>query len=262
MAKLLTASLGVVAVTGQVPDLRDGDCVRALADIAYEGEFGTVTAGERGVVTGKGIAWEGRHNKFKESGIGPEKTFQFKERSAVIHRSMVEKMSETEGYGVIQNSDQKCLTVFELDANDDNRPQAPKLQFWDCVPGWTEQAFIYPACGLGPGQLRWAKDPSMCVQRQTGTQNKIVVSECEWRHAFIFDIKVPDATKPTAGELRVGTVRKQHEESESEEAFALHAADAPSECFTIPDGFAASVAGQSCPTLTFPGLWDTATLDV
>lgn len=262
MAKLLTASLGVVAVTGQVPDLRDGDCVRALADIAYEGDFGTVKAGERGVVTGKGIAWEKRNKSFKESGIGPEKTFQFKERSAVIHRSMVEKMSETEGYGVITNTDQKCLTVFELDANDDNRPQAPKLQFWDCVPGWTDQMFIYPACGLGPGQLRWAKDPSMCAQRQTGTQKKIVLSECEWRHAFIFEI-TPDSPESTTGELRVGTISKQAGEGEDEEQFARTAVDAHLQCFDIPDGFLPSTAADSpCQKFTFPGLWNSDGLDV
>jgi len=143
----------------------------------------------------------------KKLAVARKKTFQFKERSAVIHRSMVEKMSETEGYGVIENDAGQCLTVFELDAGDDNQPQPPKLKFWSCAPGWTDQMFIYPACGLGPGQLRWAKDPAQCVHRQTGSKKGIVLKECDWRHAFIFDITL-DSDDPDTGVLKVGTERK------------------------------------------------------
>jgi hypothetical protein len=185
-----------MAVLGQVPDLREGDCVRALEDIDYE-FMPKAKKGYRGMVTGKGIIWEGRHWQFDKSPsqkVDDKHPYLFKQRNAVIHRSMVEKMSETEGYGPIQKGD-KCLTVFELDAKDDRKPQAPKLQWWDCEPGWAAQVFIYPACGLGPGQLRWATDPQMCVYRQVQNE-KLVMSRCEWTQPFIFAIVGDKAKTP------------------------------------------------------------------
>jgi len=185
MSRLLTSTLGALAVFGQVPDLREGDCVRALEDIDYE-HMPKAKKGYRGMVTGKGIIWEGRHWKFDIS--GKDKQYLFKQRNAVIHRSMVEKMSETEGYGPIMSADgQKCLTVFELEALHDRTPQSAKLQWWDCEPGWAAQIFIYPACGFGPGQIRWATDPQMCAYRQINNK-KLVLSQCEWTQPFIFAI--------------------------------------------------------------------------
>jgi hypothetical protein len=187
-----------MAVLGQVPDLREGDCVRALEDIDYE-FMPKAKKGYRGMVTGKGIIWEGRHWQFDKSQSKQDENFPylFKQRNAVIHRSMVEKMSETEGYGPIERDDGKCLTVFELDAKDDRKPQAPKLQWWDCEPGWAAQVFIYPACGLGPGQLRWATDPQMCAFRSPSPENqKLVLSRCEWTQPFIFAIVGDKATVP------------------------------------------------------------------
>ena len=197
MPKLLTSTLGAIAVVGQVPDLREGDCVRALEDIDYE-FMPRVDKGYRGMVTGKGIVWEGRHWKFDVS--GPDRKYLFKERHAVIHRSMVEKMSETEGYGVIQKDaagTTKCLTVFELEPKDDRTAQVAKLQWWDCVPGWTDQIFIYPACGFGPGQLRWAKDPQMCAYRQIKNQ-KLVLQTCEWTQPYVFSIATDAASVPVS----------------------------------------------------------------
>lgn len=198
MSRVLTSTLSAMAVFGQVPDLREGDCVRALEDIDYE-HMPKAKKGYRGMVTGKGIIWEGRHWKFDVS--GKEKQYLFKQRNAVIHRSMVEKMSETEGYGPIQNANGQCLTVFELEAFQDRTPQSAKLQWWDCEPGWSAQIFIYPACGFGPGQIRWATDPQMCAYRQIANQ-KLVLSQCEWTQPFIFAVVGDAATVPnTEGAL-------------------------------------------------------------
>merc|ERR1719375_2324232 len=52
------------------------------------------------MVTGKGILWEGRNWQFEYQDQTAK--YWFKERNAIIHRSMVEKMPETEGYGTIE----------------------------------------------------------------------------------------------------------------------------------------------------------------
>jgi len=199
MATLRAASLGAIAVFGQVPDLREGDCVQALDNIDYEHMPG-VKRKDRGMVTGKGILWEKRNWLFTNSSSSG--SYLFAQRNAIIHRSMVEKTSETEGYGVIKQGE-KCLTVFELDAlNDGKRPQSAKIQLWDCVPGWTDQMFIYPACGLGPGQIRWVKDPQMCAYRQVQNQ-KLVLAACEWTQPFIFEGE-QDSPGTQVDRLRVG----------------------------------------------------------
>jgi len=280
MVKFLTSSLGVIAVMGQVPDLREGDCVRALDNIEYEGDIPLVNKGDRGMVTGKGIAWEKREWKFKMS--GPDKKYQFQQRNAVIHRSMVEKMSETEGYGTIEKSDNKCLTVFELEAINDKTPQSPKVQWWGCEPGWADQIFIYPACGIGPGQIRWAKDPQMCLYRQVNSK-KLVLSQCEWTQPFIFKIfqDYQGHTDPLVGKLKVGvTEATNSDEKENDKQANNHP-----QCFDTTednvggdmencvgsdgqktDCFAYSKYGATDPgckiEATFKGLWSADTLDV
>lgn len=220
-----------MAVLGQVPDLREGDCVRALDDIDYE-HMPNVKKGFRGMVTGKGILWEGRNWLFdlqEQSG-----RYLFKERNAVIHRSMVEKMPETEGYGTIElpprqvpvgtnpasiwhglmggvhpvhpsrsgagkwmEQTRLCLTVFELDDSRERPVQAPVLQWWECEPGWAAQIFIYPACGFGPGQIRWASDPQKCAFRESSASphndnNRLMLGQCDWVQEFMFWIR-PDS---------------------------------------------------------------------
>jgi len=170
-------------VVGQVPDLREGDCVRALSEIDYE-NMPPVKKGFRGMVTGKGITWEGRDWLFAEAQDGE---YLFKQRNAVIHRSMVQKMSETEGYGVVrQGVTNNCLTVFELEALN-SKEQSPKLQWFPCEDGWVDQMFILPACGFGPGQLRWAKNPTQCAHRNI-TKGKLELSKCDWTQPFVFTI--------------------------------------------------------------------------
>jgi hypothetical protein len=279
MVKLLTCSLSAITVMGQVPDLREGDCVRALDNIEYEGDIPLVKKGDRGMVTGKGIAWEGRDWKFKKnaSASEAEPQYLFRQRNAIIHRSMVEKMSETEGYGSIQLKDQnKCLTVFELEASPPGgKEQSPKVQWWGCDPGWADQMFIYPACGLGPGQIRWAKDPRQCLFRQPYAK-KLVLSSCEWTQPFMFKIGQNyqgGQAGSMNGKLKVGA-KNAHTDDEAAN---------PPQCFTIADGelggnmqctfgdddeetdcFAFSDAGANvaCPELTFKGLWNAELLNV
>lgn len=238
MTTLRTGIFGAVAVLGQVPDLREGDCVRALDDIDYE-HMPKVQKGDRGMVTGKGILWEDRDWLFTSSAASQKDLLA--QRNAIIHRSMVEKIPESEGYGVIRldegtcyrdnpdgpgkfpvacsefgksqassvNEAGQCWTVFELDAlNDGKTPQSAKVQLWDCVPGWTDQIFIYPACGVGPGQIRWAKDPQLCVYRQI-TKERLVLSACEWTQPFIFTVEKDPANKDTKEDAKTSTARKQ-----------------------------------------------------
>lgn len=273
MVKFVTASLGAVAVMGQVPDLREGDCVRALDNIEYEGGIPRVDKGDRGMVTGKGISWENRQWVFKYSPA--EKQILFQQRNAVIHRSMVEKMSETEGYGTIEQKDDptKCLTVFELDAIDEKVAQSPKVQWWNCEPGWADQIFIYPACGVGPGQIRWAKDPQMCLYRQVHNQ-KLVLSQCEWTQPFIFKLRQEPGASMFEKELRVGVFdpNRAVTAADEEKANSKHP-----HCFSIQsdeaDGFkddkvfAHSDPGRNpgntaCTKAIFKGLWEATELDV
>jgi len=281
MVKFLASSLGVIAVMGQVPDLREGDCVRALDNIEYEGDIPLVTKGDRGMVTGKGIAWEKRDWKFKKSGA--DNKYQFQQRNAVIHRSMVEKMSETEGYGTIEKKEAgtatgKCLTVFELEAINDKTPQSPKVQWWDCEPGWADQIFIYPACGIGPGQIRWAKDPQMCLYRQVNSK-RLVLSQCEWTQPFMFRIfqDYQNHAGDDTGRLKVGVT----EATTSDETKNGEIANNFPQCFDTTtdnqggrdecgtdgktDCFATSEYGATTPGCTeavFKGLWNADALNV
>jgi hypothetical protein len=276
MVKFLTCSLGAIAVMGQVPDLREGDCVRALDDIEYEGDIPMVERTHRGMVTGKGISWEGRDWKFKLNASSADNQYMFRQRNAVIHRSMVEKMSETEGYGTIQlkSSGNKCLTVFELEASPPSgKEQSPKVQWWGCEPGWADQIFIYPACGLGPGQIRWAKDPQMCLYRQVNNK-KLVLSRCEWTQPFIFKIgqNYPGGVSgSTDGKLKVGVMEAQTdaEANLKPECFSISDAEiggrmectngeGPTDCL----GFSDTGANVDCPEMTFKGLWKADSLNV
>jgi hypothetical protein len=279
MVKFLTASLGAIAVMGQVPDLREGDCVRALDDIEYEGDIPPVRKGHRGMVTGKGISWENRDWKFKYSAA--EQQYLFQQRNAVIHRSMVEKMSETEGYGTIEKKKDgtgsgKCLTVFELEAIEDKVAQSPKVQWWDCEHGWADQIFIYPACGLGPGQIRWAKDPQMCLYRQVHNM-KLVLSKCEWTQPFIFKIfqgyKGWD-DRQLEGKLKVGAIEPDTDAQAHHHPRCFDTSDSQlggnidcaSKDGTKVDCFAHSSADASgtevCTEAIFKGLWNAEILDV
>jgi len=267
MVKLLTSSLGAIVVTGQVPDLREGDCVRALDTIEYEGDIPLVNKGDRGMVTGKGIAWEKRDWKFKMS--GPDKQYKFQQRNAVIHRSMVEKMPETEGYGTMQDGD-KCLTVFELQKKDgDNVEVPPKVQWWDCEPGWADQIFIYPACGIGPGQIRWAKDPQLCLYRRPSVSD-LVLAQCEWTQPFMFKIAQNVNLK---GQFKVGVTDPTGDADKDKSPECLSTTDKNlngNECTLDANGAATSDClgfseqGSSfCKQIVFKGLWDSAqALDV
>merc|ERR1712046_451527 len=203
--------------------------------------------------------------------------YRFQQRNAVIHRSMVEKMPETEGYGTIEKEGNKFLTVFELETFSDKTPQPPKVQWWDCESGWADQIFIYPACGVGPGQIRWAKDPQMCLYRQV-TNQKLVLGQCEWTQPFIFKIaqeyQDKNSPNPLEGRLKVGITDledKKLTDKEKEEKKDYHA-----HCFDTSDSltignedkagsegtFAASKVVtkiEDCPKLTFKGLWNSAT---
>jgi len=200
--------LGVAVVGGQLPDLREGDCVRALDDIDYE-HMPKVKKSDRGMVTGKGVLWEDRDWLFANS--PSSKKDLLAQRNAIIHRSMVEKLPESEGYGVIKLDDpivDQCWTVFELDAfNDGRTPQSAKIQLWECVPGWTDQMFIYPACGAGPGQIRWAKDPRQCVYRQI-QKEKLVLAACEWTQPFIFNVEKDSANTSPFEDAKTATALK------------------------------------------------------
>jgi len=286
MSKLLTSTLGAMAVVGQVPDLREGDCVRALSEIDYE-NMPPVKKGFRGMVTGKGITWEGRDWLFAEA----DGEYLFKQRNAVIHRSMVQKMSETEGYGVVRQGD-NCLTVFELEALN-SKEQSPKLQWFPCEDGWVYQMFILPACGFGPGQLRWAKNPTQCAYRNI-TKEKLELSKCDWTQPFVFTISDEtqafelsthsgqpldglqnsddgvtqspnrgcDPSKVTGndvdGFLKVGVVG------------GVEASGNPQpECFGITQTTGNSITGDSkdagsdkCAVISFAGLWNAELLDV
>merc|ERR1712071_78759 len=197
-------------------------------------------------------------------------------------------MSETEGYGTIEgniDNANKCLTVFELEAINDKTPQSPKVQWWGCEPGWADQIFIYPACGIGPGQIRWAKDPKVCLYRQVNSK-KLVLSECEWTQPFIFKIFQEYQGHPDGdagklvGKLKVGvTEATSSDESENERQ-----ANNPPQCFdttvnnvggdmscTGSDGSNADCCAYSnfgaadpgCKIeATFRGLWSADALDV
>lgn len=265
MSKLLTSTLGAVAIMGQVPDLREGDCVRALDVIEYE-DMKKVDKHARGMVTGKGILWEGRDWKFEASAVrgskldddndGPEMKILFKQRNAVIHRSMVEKMPESEGYGQIRNGG-LCLTMFEI-ASTERKEQAPKIQWWTCQEGWVDQMFILPACRRGPGQIRFAKDPKKCVQRDI-TQQKLVLSDCDWTQSFIFESE--------GKKLKVGVteddITKKDTASSCFKIAAVAVATADDAQSTEPGkGVGASPLDASCSDqIEFDGLWDSADMD-
>jgi len=244
---------------GQVPDLREGDCVTALAEIEYE-YMPKVEKGMRGMVTGKGISWEKRDWAFTDA-----KVPLLKQRNAVIHRSMVEKISETEGYGAIQQTGtDQCLTVFEFDNG-----QASQIKFWECVPGWTEQMFVYPSCGEGPGQIRWVKDPLLCLKRT----DKLILSDCEWSVPFIFKLAnvegltahlqsseaVPEAVDETAGKMGKGKGKGKADKVDSTKKGDVPVAPV---CISgIDDDFTVRDGTQQCARLFFPGKWHSAEMD-
>jgi len=240
-------------VLGQVPDLREGDCVTALAEIEYE-YMPKVEKGMRGMVTGKGVSWEKRDWEFTDA-----KVPLLKQRNAVIHRSMVEKISETEGYGPIQDkATSQCLTVFEFDNG-----QPSQIKFWECVPGWTEQLFVYPSCGDGPGQIRWVKDPLLCVKRT----DKLILSDCEWSTPFVF--KLDGVTGLTAHLQSTVVAPEAVDEAVSAkkgkgkgkvDSTKKGEAPAAPQCFSIADDF--TVKTGACIPLMFPGKWDATVMDV
>lgn len=244
---------------GQVPDLREGDCVTALAEIEYE-YMPKVEKGMRGMVTGKGISWEKRDWEFTDA-----KVPLLKQRNAVIHRSMVEKISETEGYGVIQNqATNQCLTVFELD---NGLPS--QVKFWECVPGWTEQMFVYPSCGDGPGQIRWVKDPLLCLKRT----DKLILSECEWSVPFIFALNggaLPFSASllsspPVPGALADAAAdKKDKTKTKADKIDSSKKADPPAapQCFSIGEDFSVTTVAAACTPLFFPGKWQSAVMDL
>merc|ERR1719238_2626038 len=87
-------------------------------------------------------------------------------------------MEVANGYGSIADGD-NCVTVLP------SGPQPFSVRPYPCVEGWVDQVFVYPGCGCGPGQIRWARDPDFCLKRNNDT---IVATKCNWHRAFIWEI--------------------------------------------------------------------------
>lgn len=173
------------------PPLLEGDCIMSTVPIGYVG-MASIPQGTMGLVTSNGIAWEGRSWTYDDQG-------KFLERSAAAPRDHLEKALAGGGTGTIMFHDDGkdwCLTAFPNQA-----AGTSEVKPWHCIPGWTSQFFILPACGAGPGQIRWSHDPSTCVRRAAATaaildektSTLLQLAPCEWTQDFIFKAGVPVA---------------------------------------------------------------------
>lgn len=199
--------LDVASRPRQPPNLRVGDCVQStgrhrIIDIDF-----LLNPGMGGQVTATGIAWEKTNAEWKfsaadgqsggqsggrdtsECASNPKAVFQGVSREVVP--GQLEKMDVAKGYGNIADGDsskpdRQCLTVVTSDV-------VLSVRALPCVEGWTDQTFIYPGCGCGPGQIRWAKDPELCMSRQLDVSghSSIVVDYCRWSRDWIWEIS-PD----------------------------------------------------------------------
>lgn len=152
----------------------------AVEPIEYVG-MADVSPGTMGLVTDHGIAWEGRLWQFNEAG-------RLSQRSAAAPRSSFEKAKAGGGTGTIMfhvDGQDWCLTTFP--SRDGSLPDgSSEVRPWHCMPGWASQFFVLPACGAGPGQIRWAHNPSMCVRRAEEGSSFLRLEACTWEEAFIF----------------------------------------------------------------------------
>lgn len=195
------------------PDLRAGDCVQARREIEYE-TMPTISVGQSGMVIPTGIAWEGMKWAFDN----PNEGNRFSHYASHVDRDMVEKMDIGRGYGSIADADPKaekrnCLTVFLLKTETEGGVKNSKeVKPFPCVEGWTEQLFIYPGCGCGPGQIRWTKDPDYCLVR---SRDKIDVELCQWTRDFVWEIKAD------------GQLMWKREKSETEACLGLSSESVP-----------------------------------
>lgn len=169
----------------QPPNLRVGDCVQATGPgLTEETDFGhfKLRPGQRGQVTEKGIAWEHVNVGWNFSdGLWNPGDLKDGQKTFV---EIAEKMEVANGYGSIADGDasrseRSCVTVLPAG------PEPFSVRPYPCIEGWVDQVFVYPGCGCGPGQIRWARDPDFCLKRENDT---IVATKCDWSRAFIWEI--------------------------------------------------------------------------